>query len=104
MALRYQQGGAARTMSVGLGSRLPLGETWRLMTRLRADRRTLDANNTQQWLYAPSLRLDYLRRHAQIELEAGAEFGNRTTGGLTERNTRYFISLGYRLSLDSSVR
>ena len=104
VALRYQQGGAARTMSLGLGSRLPLGDSWRLMSRLRADRRTLTANDTQQWLYAPSLRLDYLRRHAQFELETGAEFGNRTTGGLTERNTRYFISLGYRLSLDSSVR
>ncbi len=104
VALRYQQGGAARTMSLGLGSRLPLGDAWRLMGRLRADRRTLTANDTQQWIYAPSLRLDYLRRHAQFELETGAEFGNRTTGGLTERNTRYFISLGYRLSLDSSVR
>jgi hypothetical protein len=101
MALRFQQGGGADTISLGVSNRLPIGNVWRLTSRLRADRRTLDLTGTEQWLYAPSMRLDLIRGRGQFELEAGAEFGNRTTGTITERNTRYFFSLGYRLSLDT---
>ncbi|MEN9705341.1 MAG: hypothetical protein RLZZ393_1220 [Pseudomonadota bacterium] len=103
-ALRYQQGGGADTWSLGLSNRMPLGESWRLLTRLRADHRQITNVGTVEWLYAPSFRLDFLRRHGQLELEAGAEFGDRTTNGFTERNTRYYFSLGYRLSLDSFWR
>jgi len=104
VALRFQQGGGANTYSLGVSNRLPIGEAWRLTSRLRADHRQITDTGTLQWLYAPSLRLDWLRRRGQIELEGGAEFGNRTTNGFTERNTRFFISLGYRLSLDSATR
>ena len=102
VALRYQQGAGADTYSLGLSNRMPFGESWRLLSRLRADHRTLTDTGTVQWLYAPSLRLDFLRRFGQLELEAGAEFGDRTTRGITERNTRYYFSLGYRLMLDSA--
>ena len=104
VALRYQQGGGADTLSLGVSNRLPIGAAWRLTTRLRADHRQISDTGTLQWLYAPSLRLDFLRRRGQVELESGAEFGNRTTNGFTERNTRFFISLGYRLTLDSIGR
>jgi hypothetical protein len=104
VALRYQQGGGADTYSLGVSNRMPIGEAWRLTSRLRADHRQITDTGTLQWLYAPSLRLDWLRKRGQIELEGGAEFGNRTTNGFTERNTRFFISLGYRLSLDSATR
>jgi tetratricopeptide (TPR) repeat protein len=101
IAVRYQQGAGASTYSLGASNRMPLGASWRLLSRVRADHRELTDNGTVQWLYAPSFRLDFLRRYGQIEFEAGAEFGDRTTRGVTERNTRYFFSLGYRLSLDS---
>jgi hypothetical protein len=104
VALRYQQGGGADTYSLGFSNRLPIGESWRLLTRVRGDRRQLTDSGTLQWLFAPSLRLDFLRRYGQIELEAGAEFGDRTTRGITERDTRYYFSLGYRLALDSVNR
>jgi hypothetical protein len=103
-AIRYQRGGGADTYSLGLSNRMPLGESWRLLTRLRADHRQITSTGMVEWLYAPSFRLDFLRRYGQIELEAGAEFGDRTTNGFTERNTRYYFSLGYRLTLDSIGR
>jgi hypothetical protein len=104
VALRYEQGGGANTYSLGVSNRLPIGESWRLTSRLRADHRQITSTGTLQWLYAPSLRLDWLHKRGQIELESGAEFGDRTTNGFTERDTRFFISLGYRLSLDSATR
>jgi hypothetical protein len=104
VALRYEQGGGANTYSLGVSNRLPIGDAWRLTSRLRADHRQITSTGTLQWLYAPSLRLDWLHKRGQIELESGAEFGDRTTNGFTERDTRFFISLGYRLSLDSATR
>jgi tetratricopeptide (TPR) repeat protein len=99
VALRYQQGASGDLMSIGLGSRMPIGSTFRLTSRFRVDHRTQLLDGTQQWLYLPSLRLDYLRGRNVAELEVGAELGNRD-GAFSERTTRYFFSLGYRLSLD----
>jgi tetratricopeptide (TPR) repeat protein len=100
IALRYQRGGTGKLMSAGLGSRLPLGAGLRLSTRVRADRRTDLPDASSEWLYVPSLRLDWLHGRNSIEAEAGAEFGRRTQTATSERRTRYFFSLGYRLSLD----
>lgn len=100
IALRYQQGGTGKLMSAGIGSRLPLGAGLRLTTRVRADRRTDLPDSSSEWLYVPSLRLDWLHGRNSIEAEAGAEFGHRSLTTTSERRTRYFFSLGYRLSLD----
>lgn len=101
VALRYQQGGTGTLMSAGIGSRLPLGAGLRLTTRVRADRRTDMPDSSSEWVYVPSLRLDWLHGRSSIEAEAGAEFGNRSLNAATEKRTRYFFSLGYRLSLDT---
>ena len=88
-------------MSAGIGSRLPLGAGLRLTTRVRADRRTDLPDASSEWVYVPSLRLDWLHGRNSIEAEAGAELGRRTLTTTSERRTRYFFSLGYRLSLDT---
>ena len=88
-------------MSAGLGSRLPLGAGLRLTTRIRADRRTDMPDGSNEWVYVPSLRLDWLHGRNSIELEAGAELGKRSLIATTEDRKRYFFSLGYRLSLDT---
>lgn len=100
IALRYQRGGTGTLMSAGIGSRLPLGAGLRLTTRVRADRRSDLPDASSEWVYVPSLRLDWLHGRNSIEAEAGAEFGRRTLPTTSERRTRYFFSLGYRLSLD----
>lgn len=101
IALRYQRGGTGTLMSAGLGSRLPLGAGLRLTTRIRADRRTDMPDGSNEWVYVPSLRLDWLHGRNSIELEAGAELGKRSLIATTEDRKRYFFSLGYRLSLDT---
>jgi tetratricopeptide (TPR) repeat protein len=99
-ALRYQRGGTGTLMSAGLGSRLPLGAGLRLTTRLRTDRRTDMPDASSEWVYVPSLRLDWLHGRNSIEAEVGAELGRKSLTTTSERRTRYFFSLGYRLSLD----
>ncbi len=96
VALRYQTGGAAQTASLGFSSRWPLWSAWRLTPRLRADRRVFVADDSQQWLYAPSLRLDYLLQRAWLEFEAGTEFSKRDVGSSFEKTRRNYISFGYR--------
>ena len=101
LALRYQRGGTGDLMSAGIGSRMPLGAGLRLTTRIRADRRTNLPDASSEWVYVPSLRLDWLHGRNSIEAEAGAELGRKSLLTTSERRTRYFFSLGYRLSLDT---
>lgn len=100
VAMRYQQGDGGELLSLGIGSRLPFGSALRLTSRLRVDRRTASPVGASQWVFAPSMRLDYVRGRASAELEAGAELGQAERAGQSEDSTRYFISLGYRLRLD----
>ena len=69
--------------------------------RHRADRRTDMPDSGSEWVSVPSLRLDWLHGRSSIEAEAGAELGSRSLPTTSERRTRYFFSLGYRLSLDT---
>ena len=100
IAMRYQQGDGGKLMSLGIGSRLPFGSALRVTSRLRVDRREDSLIDASQWTFAPSMRLDYVRGRASAELEAGAELGQSERTGQAEDTTRFFISLGYRLTLD----
>jgi hypothetical protein len=91
-------------MSMGLGSRLPIGSALRLTTRVRVDHRTFLTDDSTQWTLLPSLRLDYVRGRSMVEFESGAELGRRERPGFSEHSTRYYFSLGYRLYLDTGRR
>jgi tetratricopeptide (TPR) repeat protein len=100
IALRVQQGGFADSLSLGFGSRWPIGGAWRLMVRARVDQRRHAGDGTTQWLYLPSLRVDRATRSSVLEFEAGTEMTSRDVGTSTEHANRLFFSLGYRLSFD----
>ena len=102
-ALRAQRGDSGTLVSAGLGSRLPLGSHWRLTSRLRVDHRSITSDDSRNWIWAPSFRVEYQRRSATFELEAGAELSRRTgaTTG-TDKSLRRYISAGYRLYLNRS--
>jgi hypothetical protein len=104
VAVRYQRGGSGTLMSLGVGSRLPIGTSLRVTSRLRVDHRTFLTDDSTQWLLLPSLRLDYSRGRSMIEFESGAEIGRRERTGLSEQSTRYYFSLGYRLFLNNGHR
>ena len=96
IALRYQTSSVAQTSSVGLSVRWPLWTAWRITPRIRVDRRVTLADDAEQTVYAPSLRIDYQWRRAWFELEAGSEFGERDVGTSFEKARRDFVSVGYR--------
>lgn len=98
--LRAQRGGAGNVYSAGIGSRLPLGNSLRLTSRLRVDRRDIASDGSRLWTWVPSLRLEYQRGGGAFELEAGMELGRRGGGVADERNDRRYLSAGYRWTLD----
>lgn len=104
LAVRYQRSDTGSLMSMGLGSRLPIGSALRVTTRIRVDHRTFVTDDSTQWTLLPSLRLDYVRGRSMVEFESGAELGRRERSGFSEHSTRYYFSLGYRLYLDTARR
>jgi hypothetical protein len=98
IALRRQTGPAVDTDSLGLSTRFSLGGAWRLAPRLRVDRRQIFTDGSEQMLYAPTLRLEVQTHHVLFECEGGAEIGRRDLAGSIERTTRYYFSLGYRMT------
>jgi tetratricopeptide (TPR) repeat protein len=104
LALRYQRGGTGNLLSAGIGSRLPIGGSLRFTSRLRVDRRTQLTDGSSEWVYVPSLRMDWQQKRSTIEAEIGAEQARKALSADSERRTRLFFSLGYRLSLDTGRR
>ncbi|MBK7251163.1 MAG: SPOR domain-containing protein [Gammaproteobacteria bacterium] len=97
LALRYQSDGVTDLESLGLISRWPLRGAWRIGPRLRVDRRTLAGDGALQWVYMPSLRLEYQRARTLLELDLGAEHGTADRAAGTETVDRYYLSVGYRM-------
>jgi SPOR domain len=104
VAFRFQRGGSGNLLSLGVGSRLPIGSALRLTSRLRVDRRSQLIDGSSQWLYLPSMQMNYQKGRGSAELELGAELGRRNGTLSNEQTTRFFFSLGYRLSLDLGGR
>jgi hypothetical protein len=102
LALRYQSSDAGATSSLGLSTRWPLWSTWRFTPRVRVDRRELTASQATQWIYVPSLRLEYQRQRAWFELEGGVEIGEMDSvtivGTQSQKSSRTFLSAGYRIN------
>ena len=96
LALRYQDGQNVKTSSLGLSTRWPIVGAWRAGPRLRVDRREMVFDGSQQWIYVPSLRVDYQFKRAWFEFEAGMELSKRDVGTSFEKTTRNYFSLGYR--------
>jgi hypothetical protein len=98
VALRYLNGETSKTTSLGLSTRWPLWGAWRLGPRLRVDRQEIVFNGSTQWVYVPSLRLDYQARRVWFEVEAGTDIGKSTVADVDQKTTRNYFSLGYRVN------
>ncbi len=99
LGLQYQTGEATDTLSLGVYAQLPIGQLWRLTPRLRFDQREFHADGSTQVLYAPGLRAELRWRRLWLELEGGAELGQRSLADSSADTTRYYFSLGYRYDL-----
>ena len=99
LGFQYQTGDSTDTISLGLYTQIPLGEAWRLTPRIRVDQRTFHDDGSTQLLYAPGLRAEMRWQRLWLEIEGGAEIGQRTLGDSSADTTRYYFSLGYRYDL-----
>jgi tetratricopeptide (TPR) repeat protein len=98
-----------RIDSVSLTSRFPLGITWRLAPRFTVQRLSEQSDGSSQTSYIPSALLDYQRGNKLLQLEVGGELGSReaflqlANGQFvqTQKTTRYYASLSYRLTFQN---
>ena len=99
ISARYSDSDTSRVTSLSFDSRYPIGRTWRINPRLRIDRRERIADENDEWLYTPGIRIQYRRSRAfRIELEAGKQFSERESSivDLDLDRESYFINLGYQ--------
>ncbi|MBI5040262.1 MAG: hypothetical protein HZB57_03390 [Gammaproteobacteria bacterium] len=95
--LRYSDASTSDTTSVSLNERYPINTAWRVNPRMRVDYRVNQPGDTDQWIYAPSMLVDYLwRKRYRFELETGGEWSARQLSDATEDTQAYFVYLGYR--------
>jgi hypothetical protein len=98
LSARYQDGKVQKIASLGLSTRLPLGNAWRIGPRVRVDRRESMLDAATETLYVPALRIDYQHGATWVEFEGGAELGTRVIPTESETSTRYYFNFGYRVS------
>lgn len=97
--MRQQASDTGTMQSMSLAARLPIGAgAWRIGPRLRLDRRESTAESLEERLIVPTMRIDYQRGSSWFEVEAGAEFGNRSLPADQESTRRVYLGVGYRLS------
>jgi hypothetical protein len=99
LGLQYQTGQSTDTISLGLYTQLPVGQLWRVSPRIRFDHRQFHTDGSTQLLYSPGLRGEMRWQRLWLELEGGAEIGQRSLGDSSADTTRYYFSLGYRYDL-----
>ncbi len=98
LSARYQDGEVQKIASLGLWTRLPVSNAWRVGPRLRVDRRESTIDAATETLYVPALRIDFQRGATWVEFEGGAELGTRDIPAESEKSTRYYFNIGYRVS------
>ncbi len=97
LSLAYSKTEIGKVASIGVTSRLAIGGAWRLGPRLTVDRRELTSDGSTEMSYLPSALLDYQRGRKLLQFEAGGQLGKRDTDVQTQKTTRYYVSLSYRI-------
>ena len=95
--LRYSDASTSDTTSVSVNERYPLNTVWRVNPRMRVDYRINKPGDNSQWIYAPSILVDYLwRKNYHFELETGGEWSSQQLTESSEDTTAYYVYAGYR--------
>jgi len=100
-SLRYFDGSRSQRTTANLDFRYPLNQNLRISPRMRIDFRKNTDNDTEQWIYKPSLRMTY-RHHKKyhFEFELGGEWSDRQLSGNNEEKSQgLFGTVGYRIDL-----
>lgn len=99
VGVTYSDTSTADRYGLSINTRYPLRRSVRLNPRLRLEYSRDDDGTGKDWTVAPSIRLDLrYRNRATFEIEAGWEWVRSEENGLTQRDTSYFVTGGYRVN------
>ena len=85
------------TESLGITSRFPLYQAWRIGPRLVVDRESILSDGSNQLTLIPSVLIDYQHARQLLQFEFGGEIGKRDAVLQTQNTKRYYASLAYRI-------
>jgi hypothetical protein len=98
VGLRVSDSDSTKVTSLSLDSRFPIGKRWRINPRLRVDQRKIMADDSDEWLYTPGLRVQYRHsRKLRVEFEAGKQFAQRDLVDADLDRESYFVNIGYQV-------
>jgi hypothetical protein len=97
LSFTYADTEIGKTLSLGLTSRVPLRGGWRIGPRFSIDRRTLIIDDSTELAFVPSVLLDFQRDRKLLQFEVGGQTGKRDALLQTQKLTRYYVSLAYRI-------
>ncbi|MCU7890186.1 MAG: hypothetical protein KZQ78_00670 [Candidatus Thiodiazotropha sp. (ex Ustalcina ferruginea)] len=97
LSLRYSDANTSDTFRLGISSRYPITNAWRINPRLDLSYRQNDDNNGSRKTISPFIRMDYrFRKSLTFELEGGLNWLEEDDGTEVTTFTDYFIFAGYR--------
>lgn len=96
--LRYSDTSTTSTTSISLNTRYPVNKQWRLNPRLRLDYKERVADNSTEWIFIPTFRMDYrLKRRYYFEFEFGGEVSKLSSPTTSDTTITYYLNAGYRI-------
>ena len=96
-SFRYYDTQNSDTLRLGVSSRYPITNVWRINPRFDVSYRKRNDTNDTRLTLSPYLRMDYrLRRNFTLEFEGGIDWYEDENDGETSKTTDYFILGGYR--------
>ena len=96
--VRYSDTTNVNTTTLSLNTRYPITRFWRVNPRVRLDYKDRVTNNSTEWIFVPSLRMDYLlQRKYYFEVEVGGEYSELDGPGLSDTTSTYYFTAGYRI-------
>lgn len=96
-SLRYSDANASDTFRVGISSRYPITNSWRINPRFNLSYRKNDDNDDSRKTISPFIRMDYrYRKDMTFELEGGLNWFEEDDGTDVTNSTDHFIYGGYR--------
>jgi hypothetical protein len=97
VGLRYAVSDTTDVYSITIDTRFPIGRSLRINPRLRVDYREINSDQSIQWIYSPSLRLQYrMGRRIRLQFEAGKQFSVRDMASTDIDRESYFVNVGYQ--------
>jgi tetratricopeptide (TPR) repeat protein len=97
LSMRYYDTSTSDTLRIGVSSRYPITNLWRINPRLDVAYRKRSEDDDTRLTVSPYLRMDYrMRRNFTLEFEGGASWYKDEADSETTKTIDYFFIGGYR--------